>query len=278
LKTVKEVVSLCEKYYCAVHHRTGNVSKYLAFPMRCKTWDCPVCRPIKALNYKERMKKLKCLQNLNFYTLTFFHSAPPAEVWENASKCWNRLRTNLRNRFGPFNYVRILETHKNSPYPHFHFVADYRFPPTALGTAAVAAGFGYQIDSQAIDSDRALDYVLKYLTKEWPRDDSKEYRKQYKCRIISFSRGLLSPSRRVTNWELLCYNSSLGACLDHINVDYTWRTDEKPLSICESGDDLHHEVHIVWTNRVAKQPEIKSLGIGRLTLIPLDFESGGNGA
>jgi hypothetical protein len=238
--------SLCEKTYCAVTHSEGEVHKFLAFPMRCKSWDCPTCRKIKTAEYRKRMSTLGQLPNLYFYTFTFDSTHDLQTAWATYNSAWNRFRTAAAKRYGHFNYVRVLEPQPGRGYPHVHVIADQWFEPTWLGPEAVKSGFGYQLDSQKIDSAEALEYITKYLSKEWPNQESIALRKQYRCRIITFSHVLLAPIVRQDGWEMLARGTDFGSCLDHILVAYTWRTDAEPRVVYERDEGNRYEIHIVF--------------------------------
>jgi hypothetical protein len=238
--------SLCGTRFCAVTNRSENVQKYLAFPIRCKSWDCPTCRKIKAQQYHKRAERLKTLSNLHLYTFTFFHSLPPDECWADYNASWNRFKTTISRRYGKFNYVRVLESHKKSPYPHIHVIADINIPPHVMGPLAVKSGFGYQMDSKPIDSEGALLYILKYLQKEWTNEEGRALRKKYRCRIITFSTGLMSPLMRGESWNLLLAGTDLETCIDHIRTDYSWCTRELPEIQKEIIRDDLFCVNIVW--------------------------------
>lgn len=248
---------LCEKYYCAVFKDENDVSRYLSFPMRCKSWDCPTCRSIKADDYRKRMLRVDDGRSLWMYTLTYFHNSGPEEAWKTYNDAWNRLRTHASKKYGTFNYIRVLESHKNSPYPHLHIIADIELKPTWLGPAALAAGFGYQIDTHLITGQGAMDYVRKYLTKKWNNAQGWALRKKYRCRVISFSRGFLSPIPPPTGWSQLLVGSDFEACLEHIRTDYQWRTDKKGVISYENIQEKTAEITIVWTDR--PEPDLYGL-------------------
>lgn len=242
-------VQQCGKIFCAVSQNNLDATRYLAFPMRCKTWDCPTCRKIKAEDYRARMGSINDGRKLWMYTLTYFHNVDAEYCWQQASHCWNRLRTHARKKYGHFDYIRVLESHTNSPYPHLHIIADVDLKPTWLGKAAVAAGFGYQIKCTPITSDGAFHYIKKYLTKEWQNEQAWYYRKKYRCRLISFSRGLLSPKQRGESWDRLIVGSDFAACLDHIFTDFTWSTQKKAeLTYSDIRED-YAEMTVIWTDR-----------------------------
>ena len=237
---------LCKKFYCSVKQDTVGTTRYLTFPMQCKSWNCPDCRKQKAANYRERMTAFFDGRGLWLYTLTYFHNMTPAQAWGTYNESWNRLRTNLKKRYGSFNFVRVLESHKNSPYPHLHIIADVNIRPTDLGPAAIAAGFGYQLNTQKLTTDRARAYVTKYLTKEWTNAEGWNLRKNYRCRLISFSRGLLSPVRRSGEWQQVIMGTDFENCLDHIRMDYEWRTDARGRELYSKIEDDFAEVTIIW--------------------------------
>lgn len=240
---------LCKKWFCAVKSEPDDVTRYLAFPMRCKSWDCPACRREKAHGYINRMQKLNDGRKLWFYTFTYFHSLSPREAWETYNGAWNRLRTNLSKKSGGFDYIRVLESHNDSPYPHIHVVMDHYFRPTVLGPAAIAAGFGYQLDCKPITSVGAFAYVQKYLTKEWKNGEAWSLRKKCRCRIVSFSRGLLSPAKIAGEWKQLIVGTTFERCLEHIRFDYEWDTNRIPkIGYLEERPDFM-EVSIIWTDR-----------------------------
>jgi len=220
--TVSKSVENCGKYYAAVKRCSGEEIKYLVFPTRCKSWDCPVCRPIKAKEYRNRISLLFDGRQLYFYTLTYRHFISADLAWATYNDAWNRLRTNLTRQFGKYEFVRVLESHKESPYPHLHVITDCYFPPVKFGPAAVRAGFGYQMRSSKIDRDDAYSYLLKYLTKEWKNREGWELRKQNRCRLITFSRGIKKPIVESGSWSLVKFDRNYENCKDAVLVDATW--------------------------------------------------------
>jgi hypothetical protein len=143
----------------------------------------------------------------------------------------------------------VLESHKQSDYPHLHIICDKHFPSKEFGPAAIHAGFGYQIREKRVDNINAALYIAKYLTKEWTNEKSWDFRKRYRCRLISFSRGLLSPKGRGESWTQLIVGTDFAGCLDHIRLDYTWDTARKGEISYENTENDFYEVTIVWTDR-----------------------------
>lgn len=240
---------ICGQYFCAMKNESSDFARYLAFPLRCKTWECPTCRRIKADEYRDRAMKLQMLPQLYMLTLTYFRGMSLEDAWRTYNDSWNRLRTALVKRYGHFNFIRVLEHHKNKPYPHLHIIVDVYFEPHWFGPEVVRAGFGYQMDMHPITGDGAIGYVLKYLSKGFTSDQAIALRRAYRCRIISFSRGLLSPAKRSDGWNLLVLGSGFDVCLDHIKTDYTWRTGRQYEVSYENVGDSSAEITVFWTDR-----------------------------
>src|SRR3972149_120508 len=133
---------LCEKFFCAIRQDVTDATRYVSFPMRCKSWDCPTCRKVKAKEYKSRIEEINDGRPLYFLTLTYYHSQSPLVAWRTYNEAWNRFRTHVSKRFGSFDYIRVLESHNDSPYPHLHVIMDKLVPACDLGRMAIAAGFG----------------------------------------------------------------------------------------------------------------------------------------
>lgn len=213
----------CVNGFLAVEAKNGNTVRYKAFPLRCKSWDCPYCAKIKGEHYRERMQPLFEKEALFFYTFTFYHNKPVLEAWQSVQSSWNRLRTAAAKKYGRFSYVRVLEHHHRSDYPHLHVIADIRFTDTWLARELKAAGFGYQCKVEKVTSDRAAIYISKYLTKPWDSAVCRTIRKNLRLRLISFGGDACSPSRSGGKWSLLAMALNCGEALDAIHTDVQWR-------------------------------------------------------
>jgi len=236
----------CGKWFFAATHENGSVSRFIAAPVRCHSWNCPVCRKQKARDYRRRMDRLDTLPQLFFYTLTYYHSISPDEAWATYNKAWNRLRTAISKKYGRFNYVRVLESHSASPFPHLHVIADVNVRAVDLGRMATKAGFGYQIRAKAITGNGAKDYVAKYVTKEWTNETSARLREKHRCRIISFSRGLLSNKKKQAGWSMLLLKGSYEECVDALEVAVNWSNIRKEIDVFKEIDNRYVEVHVKY--------------------------------
>jgi hypothetical protein len=241
-----ERVSNCGKWFFAATHESGEVTRFISAPVRCHSWNCPICRKAKAAAYRKRMDRLDTLPRLWFYTLTYYHSVSPDEAWSTYNKAWNRLRTSITKLKGRFNYVRILESHKKSDYPHLHVIADVGLGAVEFGRLAIKAGFGYQIRSAPITGDGAKRYVTKYVTKEWTNDTAARLRERHHCRIISFSRGLLSSKKKQDGWRMLLLRGSWQECVDALDVAVNWTNIRKEVDIFREIDNRYVELHVKY--------------------------------
>lgn len=238
--------STCISGFLAVHQENGNTKRYKAFPVRCKSWDCPTCARIKAERYKVRMQPLFDSERLFMYTFTFYHSKPELEVWSEVSKAWNRFRTAAQKKYGRFSYVRILEHHHNSDYPHLHCLIDKRFSDVWMAHELKTAGFGYQCVCKEVTSAGAAGYVTKYLTKPWSSDNCKDIRKRLRLRVVSFGGTACRSANTGTQWSLLALGLGCGEALDAIHRDVDWRYGQSAVKTYEeTGFDSYEVTYLI---------------------------------
>lgn len=217
--------------------------------MRCNSWDCPECRRIKALKYRDRMKSLSRFDSVYMLTLTYYHSRPPLEVWQEIGATWNRFRTAVSKKYGKFSYIRVVEPHNNSPYPHLHVIMTVKVPDAELGMMATNAGFGYQINQQKIHGKGALDYVSKYLRKTWTGPQTQALRRETRTRIVSFSRDLVCSLPAAGEWDCITAALGLDTCIDCIRNSIEWRGDATPDVTFESKGEYAYELTLIWREK-----------------------------
>lgn len=183
-----------------------NKKHYFAFvPSRCKSWHCPKCKPIKANQVHEYVKANFSEPNIFMLTLTFYHSGPVSECWENIGKYWNRLRTYVAKKYGKFSYLRIVEPHKEGGWPHLHVVMKgSNFHPDVV-QKVTDWGFGWNMHIKRMHFKAAAHYIAKYLTKAWPDNGAEILRQSTKTRICSVSRDLPSLFTKASDWEAVRY-------------------------------------------------------------------------
>jgi hypothetical protein len=212
----------CETYFLGVQQQTPETIRQVVFPLRCHSWDCPECAKEKANKYKKRMRPLFDGRKLWMYTLTYYHSRPPEEVWKDYSKAWNRFRTAAVKKMGSFSYCRVLEHHHESPYPHLHIIADKEFPATWFNREMLSAGFGYQAKCKPITTKGAVEYVTKYLTKPWTNAYCRSLRKSLRLRIVSFGGGACTSCRPGHSWKIVARGSDGNIVRNRMDIERTW--------------------------------------------------------
>lgn len=178
----------CGKHFIVVKREKDGKAVLQAFPARCKSWNCPRCADKKSINYGRRIAAAFKNEQLYLYTFTFFHTRSSRVVWQNAATAWNLLLTKIHKRYRGFRYVKILECHTQSNYPHYHVLSSRLLSARWLGAALIASGFGYQSRLSRVNSQGVSGYLRKYLGKSWPRPDAQKIRTELGLRVVTFSR------------------------------------------------------------------------------------------
>lgn len=193
----------CGSKFCAIYRPVENGTEYAVVKIRCKSWACRPCRSKKVELYKKIITECFGDVQLYMYTFTYYHSRSEEETWDNYNMSWNRFRTAAAKKYGSIKYVKVLECHKSSNYPHIHVICDTYLSPLWLGAEAARAGFGWSNKWQRFDKRGAAQYVAKYLTKDWPRADSARIRWQKKLRIVTMSQGLVDKIIKIARWWVI---------------------------------------------------------------------------
>lgn len=253
----------CVRGFLAVESKNGNTIRYKAFPMRCKSWDCPHCAKVKADQYKIRMRPLFDKPALYMYTFTFYHSKPELEVWSEFSAAWNRFRTAAQKKYGRFSYVRILEHHHESDYPHLHCLIDIRFSDVWIAAELKTAGFGYQCRVEPITNEGALKYVTKYLTKPWTSQRCKAIRRNLRLRVISFGGDACLRASAGGQWSLLAMVLGCSEAIDAIYTDVQWGYGSSAKVTYENTGFDSYELSIV-----IGETQAEMLDVGRMVFTP----------
>lgn len=187
--------------------------------LRCKSWQCPFCakenRKMWGKHLRSRLPKVS--SNWWFVTVTAHenlrgHDNSLANIRSNLDKFMKR----IKRVWSDVEYVRVYEVHKKGAF-HAHLLVSglsarvqkhttpqgvpyYR--PTLLerGVGNLSArtwfrrtarslGMGYMVDVQALDGiQKAVGYVVKYLTKEAQNFVSKGLRRVQTSRKIGSPR------------------------------------------------------------------------------------------
>lgn len=212
----------CGKTWALAKRNLAGVSQYMVFPLHCHNWRCKFCAKQKAARVATAIERIFSGEQLYMLTLTWFHDRPPEQVWPEVGECWNRIRTAISKRYGAFRFVRVLETHKASAYPHLHVILTAAVEKKWIAREAEAAGLGFICDVRPCDSMYAGYYVRKYLSKPWPREDSWAYRALAGCRLWSASRGLVPKEVKEAGWSLILTKSSYDGAVAEAREHITW--------------------------------------------------------
>lgn len=193
----------CRRKYLFLQKSTKTGSKVALIPALCKSWSCPVCRKRKSEQVRSYIKKHFIGQNAWMITITFFHSGEPLDAWKKIGKSINRLLTYARKYSGKFDYVRVVEPHKDGSWPHMHMIVNKHLATPNFVKLVTNWGFGWNFEEQPMSGEKAANYMSKYLTKPWPEGDADLLRQISKTRIVSNSRSLGPIFTKPSTWTAI---------------------------------------------------------------------------
>jgi len=166
-----------------------DTAEIRVIPIRCKTWGCPVCGPILARQWGERIAEA---QPERFLTLTCEPSRfdNPQQAYEAMNAAFPKLIRLIRQHIGPCEYARVYEAQENG-YPHLHVATKGKYLPQRwISRTWDRLGIGTIVDIRQIPSKRgAARYMTKYMTKT-AGSASLPFKP---ARIITTSRGFFPP-------------------------------------------------------------------------------------
>jgi len=138
----------------------------LVHALRCNQWSCPWCGPRRAMRLGA---KCEAAQPTKFITFTCRPSTAPTprEAYDLTRRKLCDLHKKIRTEQGSFEYMRVLEQHRNG-YPHYHYVARCQYIPQKwLSEAWRQATGNYIVDIRSVDKrTNVFGYVMKYLCKQ----------------------------------------------------------------------------------------------------------------
>ncbi len=196
----------CGKRYLFLRRKLLSNYLYCIIPALCKTWTCDKCRRVKSgivrtfitTNFKDKP--------LWMLSITFFHTGDVLDTWKTIGKKCNRLLTYARKYSGQFDYLRVIEPHKDGQWPHIHILCTKPIATVKFVKLLTQWGFGWSFHSAPTDVRECAFYVSKYLTKEWPAGSADLNRIISKTRIVSCNRSLGSIFKKESVWDLIDYN------------------------------------------------------------------------
>lgn len=209
----------CSNYSAIAYADDGDTRKITR--LRCKQWSCEYCA------IKERdIWRAAIIDSVNriggkwsFLTLTladYVHNLPSrfdrlAKSIEVIRSSWDKLVKRMKRKYGAFEYVRVIESHKDGTL-HIHLLASFHHPNIKvveqpdkkpygytrwLKKHVPACGFGYIMDVQNLGetvgegdwhAGQVAGYVTKYMTKDL--EDFDDVRRKSRFRKIQTSRGI----------------------------------------------------------------------------------------
>jgi hypothetical protein len=234
----------CGRNFHAISRTSVDTCSVEVVPHRCKSWNCDLCRRSKSAKVIRAVRERFTTDNLWFLTITLDHKGTLADAWSDLGKNWNLLITYARKHNEYFDYIKIVEPHKNVPFPHLHILTSKPIFTTDFFLYSKTLGFGQQQQQQRITSDAAAGYITKYLSKPWPDNGAEKCRQLARTRVLSTSRSFgalfykkpthlvlgkfLSPAEAVAQFEnasrAAAYNGQVLATYliteSHIKADY----------------------------------------------------------
>lgn len=116
------------------------------------------------------------------------------------------MRTYIVKNHGGFNYLRVVEPHKEGGWPHMHILVDKFICHNDVVKLVTQWGFGWNMHNVLMSSKNASWYLAGYLTKKWPDISADLLRVTSKCRIVSVSRGMPAIFTSKSEWAIVEYD------------------------------------------------------------------------
>lgn len=193
----------CGQSYRFMIKNKGTGSQIGLIPVLCKSWNCVTCRPKKAQQVKAFIRKSFTGKPAWMLTFTYFHKGTALNAWKKIGANMNNMLTYARKNSGLFNYVRVVEPHKDGSWPHVHMLVDKNIASTNFVKNVTNWGFGWNFHCVPIPPIKASNYISKYLTKSWPEGDAELHRQFTKTRIVSSSRALGPIFKTKSEWTVV---------------------------------------------------------------------------
>lgn len=193
----------CGQSYRFMHKTTETGSQVGLIPVLCKSWSCNKCRPQKASQVKAFIRKHFSDGELWMLTFTYHHRGTAENAWKNIGKNLNNMLTYAHKYSGKFNYLRMVEPHKDGLWPHVHMIVDVNIATARFVKNVTSWGFGWNFHCKPIEAFQASNYLSKYLTKPWPPGQAELLRQITRTRIVSASRKLGPIFKTESSWKVV---------------------------------------------------------------------------
>ena len=189
-KHVTKTISCGTGYSVVIQHFAG-AEVLVPVIFRCKSRLCPTCAKIRRAQLISKFKYFRDCGRTIKLELTFTDDSPNPYLFpEYYSHAWDLFLKRLRRRYPKIKYFRVVELQK-SGIPHFHILLDHYIPHTWITETFPECGGGKINYIKTVDPGRAINYVLKYVTKSTVADiDLDRFFYMTGMRQFSTSRGL----------------------------------------------------------------------------------------
>lgn len=171
----------------------------------CNSLKCGRDRCRTVAHYRRVLEVQHAIDNHGldkFFTLTLNRQTVPEgqSPWKYIAYVWNRFRTKVKRMFPDFEYIAVLEAHKDSRYPHIHGFTSTYMHVTEWSKLWESCGGGKIVWVEKVKDNGASDYVgkqitvAKYVGKE---NMVNAYKcKPFRGRTIWRSRGISKPTKK----------------------------------------------------------------------------------
>lgn len=193
----------CGKSYRFMQKSSETGSQIGLIPVLCKSWSCETCRPNKAGIVKAFIRKNFSDSPVWMLTFTYYRKGTSLNAWKGIGSNINNMLSYARKYSGKFNYIRIVEPHKDGSWPHVHMLVDTNIATPSFVKNVTNWGFGWNFHCKPMDGFKASNYLSKYLSKPWPKGDADLLRQFARTRIVSNSRALGPIFKSHSDWKVI---------------------------------------------------------------------------
>lgn len=178
--------------------------KYKFFCVSCKSYFCPHCVAHKKQEIKHRIKPALAGDTWRFITLTTSKkNFTTDEALKHISIDFNNFMTSIRKKFPGIKYFKVLEISKSESI-HLHLLINLYIPKAIIKRLWIMAHASFIVDIRKVsDNTHALNYILKYFTKETENFQVNKYFYSYRKRHFSLSQNFCQKSKSEKKYKLI---------------------------------------------------------------------------
>lgn len=195
-------MAVCGTRFAYIEQDTSFGKRRALVRIRCKSWNCPVCRRWKTARVIDKLKEIYQRKQLYLLTLTVRRVCSAQHSYAFAAHSWNRVASYIRRRAPGTGFFRVAEGHRRDGFCHLHIIMDRWIFDGHFFDLAHRAGFGRIAHVVRIDTEGAGKYLAKYLCKDRPPAMVEALKNGRRTRIVVVSRcfGAIYPKNG--GWKL----------------------------------------------------------------------------